>query len=257
MSILRRTFCFSLIAVLFFLTAHRLPAPIQEESPTPAPTEQATAKPKPKRTTKPKPKAEASESATNPVKVQPSLKQSRFAGTWVGTIPAFPTGPQATVLTVDPRETTMQHTWTDHPPSRVSTAEINGQTIQATFPNGVATYTFSLTPESDGTTARARLQAFMNDNTAVFRRVSESSPGTATKVSTTQSSQVSQPTAATSPMSAPVMSSSDLPVAKPVPNKPGFVYNPFDSNTKVLLDVRGKASGTKVKDPSGRLFIVP
>ena len=48
------------------------------------------------------------------------------------------------------------------------------------------------------------------------------------------------------------------PVAKPAPNKPGFVYNPFDPNSKVLLDVRGKASGTKLKDPfSGKLFIVP
>src|SRR5438552_14277559 len=37
-----------------------------------------------------------------------------------------------------------------------------------------------------------------------------------------------------------------LPVAKPVPNKPGFVYNPYDPNSKVLLDVRGKAAGTKL-----------
>jgi hypothetical protein len=49
-----------------------------------------------------------------------------------------------------------------------------------------------------------------------------------------------------------------LPVAKSVPDKPGFVYNPFDPNSKVLLDVRGKAAGTKLKDPfSGKLFIVP
>ncbi|PYL61930.1 MAG: hypothetical protein DMF24_05655 [Verrucomicrobia bacterium] len=49
-----------------------------------------------------------------------------------------------------------------------------------------------------------------------------------------------------------------LPVAKPVPNKPGFVNNPYDPNSKVLLDVRGKAAGTKLKDPfSGKLFITP
>jgi hypothetical protein len=49
-----------------------------------------------------------------------------------------------------------------------------------------------------------------------------------------------------------------LPVAKPVPNKPGFVYNPFDPTSKFLLDVRGKASGTKLVEPkSGKLFVVP
>jgi hypothetical protein len=49
-----------------------------------------------------------------------------------------------------------------------------------------------------------------------------------------------------------------LPVAKPVPNKPGFVYNPFDPNSRVLLDVRGKASGTKLVEPkAAKLFVVP
>jgi hypothetical protein len=49
-----------------------------------------------------------------------------------------------------------------------------------------------------------------------------------------------------------------LPVAKAVPNKPGFVYNPFDPNSKILLDIRGKPSGTKLIEPkSGKLFIAP
>jgi hypothetical protein len=53
MPILRRTFCFLLVAALLLVTAHRLPAPIQEvpESPTPAPEQSAN--PKPKRTIKP------------------------------------------------------------------------------------------------------------------------------------------------------------------------------------------------------------
>jgi hypothetical protein len=67
-------------------------------------------------------------------------------------------------------------------------------------------------------------------------------------------------TASTSQTTVSVASKSvgGLPVASPVPNKPGFVYDPFDPNTKVVLDVRGKASGTKLKDPfSGKLFITP
>lgn len=48
-----------------------------------------------------------------------------------------------------------------------------------------------------------------------------------------------------------------IPTAKPVPNKPGFVLSPFDPKTKAILDVRGIASGTKVKDKAGRIFIVP
>jgi hypothetical protein len=49
-----------------------------------------------------------------------------------------------------------------------------------------------------------------------------------------------------------------VPVAKAVPNKPGFVYNPFQPNSRVLLDVRGKPSGTKLIEPgSGKLFVVP
>jgi hypothetical protein len=60
--------------------------------------------------------------------------------------------------------------------------------------------------------------------------------------------------------SAPVVTntSGPVPVAKPVPDRPGFVYNPFDPNSRVLLDVRGKASGTKLIEPkSGKLFVVP
>jgi hypothetical protein len=47
-------------------------------------------------------------------------------------------------------------------------------------------------------------------------------------------------------------------VAKAVPGQPGFVYSPFDPNETRYLDVRGRASGTKIKDPAtGRLFIIP
>ena len=49
----------------------------------------------------------------------------------------------------------------------------------------------------------------------------------------------------------------DIPYAKPVPGKPGFVFSPFDPNGG-YVDVKGIAPGTKVKDPySGKIFLVP
>ncbi len=48
-----------------------------------------------------------------------------------------------------------------------------------------------------------------------------------------------------------------LPTAKPVPDKPGYVFSPFDPNGG-YVDVNGYTSGQKVKDPySGKIFLVP
>ena len=50
---------------------------------------------------------------------------------------------------------------------------------------------------------------------------------------------------------------SEFPTAKPVPGRPGLVYNPFDPNGG-YIDVSGYAPGSKVKDPdSKKIFIVP
>jgi len=244
-SILRRPFCFLLVATLFLVTAHRLPAPITEipESPTPTPTVAPTATPKPKTLPKPKPKSEASASATNPVRRQPSSKQSRFAGTWVGTMQTIPWGNWAVVLLIDANEATMSEQINGEKPI-VRPARRNGEMLQARFPAGLTTITWSLTPQSDGTTANVRFEAFMNDFSAVFRRTAD-----APSISSSTT-----PIA----LATPKTPQGEIPTAKAVPGKPGFVYNPFDPTAQQLLDVRGKASGTKVKDPtSGKLFIVP
>ena len=167
---MKRTLVPFLIVALFLISAHRLPAPIQEvpESPTPAPTVAPTAKPKPKPSATPKPKAEASETATNPASQQPSSKQSRFAGTWVGTMPEVPWGNVATELVVDQTETTMEWQESGKQKGRAK-ARLSGNALQASFQVGV-TATWSITPQPDGATARVRLQAFMNDQTAVFHR---------------------------------------------------------------------------------------
>lgn len=56
-------------------------------------------------------------------------------------------------------------------------------------------------------------------------------------------------------VSPPVMQDG-YPVARPVPDKPGFVFNPHNNH---VVDVRGIPSGTLVRDPSGsnKLFRVP
>ena len=47
-----------------------------------------------------------------------------------------------------------------------------------------------------------------------------------------------------------------LPYARPIPDKPGFVYNPYDD--KFVIDVRGVPPGTVANDPnSGKAFRVP
>lgn len=52
-------------------------------------------------------------------------------------------------------------------------------------------------------------------------------------------------------------SSSQFPTAKPVPGKPGLVFNPFKPNGG-YIDVGGYASGSKVKDPdTQKIFVVP
>lgn len=47
------------------------------------------------------------------------------------------------------------------------------------------------------------------------------------------------------------------PYAKPVPGKPGFVYNPFNPDGP-YIDVSGFSPGSKAKDPdTKKIFIVP
>ena len=57
--------------------------------------------------------------------------------------------------------------------------------------------------------------------------------------------------------SSPKQASSTLPTAKAVPDKPGYVFSPFDSGGR-YVDVSGYTPGTKVKDPwTDKIFIVP
>jgi hypothetical protein len=223
-----------LTIILAIASSHRLPAPVIEESQSPAPEETAKRK-------KSRPKTSAVEpgssgQARTVATPAPALPK-KFAGTWVGVMPEVPWGDVQTELVVNNTETTMS--WGDVGKKKTSAkTQLSGDTISARFPAGFTTAVWYITPQADGN-ANVRLTAFMNDQTAVFQRQSGSAPATA-------------------PATAPAQSSNEIPVAKPVPGKPGFVYSPFDPNETRYLDVHGHASGTKIKDPaSGKLFIVP
>jgi hypothetical protein len=85
------------------------------------------------------------------------------------------------------------------------------------------------------------------------------------QTASSQSSARTTPQAARSETTQPKPSSSaktsypqsEFPTAKAVPDKPGYVFSPFDSSGR-YVDVSGYASGTKVKDPwTDKIFVVP
>jgi hypothetical protein len=67
----------------------------------------------------------------------------------------------------------------------------------------------------------------------------------------------SKPSAKPSPSSQKSANATQFPVAKPVPGRPGLVFNPFNTSGG-YIDVSGYAPGSKVKDPdSKQIFVVP
>ena len=78
---------------------------------------------------------------------------------------------------------------------------------------------------------------------------SSKTPPVAYSETTQPEPRTSQPTQASS--------STAFPTAKAVPDKPGYVFSPFDSSGR-YVDVSGYSSGTKVKDPwTDKIFVVP
>ena len=85
-------------------------------------------------------------------------------------------------------------------------------------------------------------------------------PAATPRVAATESTSNAPRTTAPKVSPTPRMASaekSELPYARPVPGKPGYVFSPFDKNGG-YVDVTGFAPGSKVKDPySGKIFLVP
>ena len=86
-------------------------------------------------------------------------------------MPEVPWGDVQTELIVDPGETQIE--WQEKGIHRGSAkAQLNGNTLSARIPIGLTTAVWYITPNHDGTTANIRMTAFMNDDRAVFKRVS-------------------------------------------------------------------------------------
>jgi cytoskeletal protein RodZ len=224
-----RSFHFLVIALAICLIARRAPAPIVEpaENPTPVPTA-AEEISKPTAKTKHK-SSEAAQPTKSTESARPKPPQDRFAGTWSGKINQGIIGSVQFTLTWAPggsqvTEHTSLGTYS-HP------ATNNGQT--ATWKSGLLNeISWTFTPNSDGNSAHVTAKsAFGVNGDSTFQRGG---------------------------IPAVVKPPSEFPTAKPVPERPGFVYNPFDPTSRIYIDVRGKASGTKLIDPkSGKTFLVP
>jgi len=159
-----RSFRFFFVLLSILLIAQRSPAPIiEEEEPTPAPAAE-------EQPTKSKRKSGENSEASKPA--QPKKPKERFAGTWTGIMKTFPAGNQTTQIVIDSTETTMTVSWFGKTAS--SKAQLNGDTLQATFPPPAfqpEPHHWAITPQPDGVSARVHFQCFLNDFTAVFHRV--------------------------------------------------------------------------------------
>jgi hypothetical protein len=179
------------VLLSILLMAERSPAPIVEENPTPAPEQ--TAKPKARRAVESQPNRATTSSHAESAPA--SARAKKFVGSWVGTMPTIPWGNLPSVVTVDSTETAMAMSWYDadepgspkryrhfkpapanergHVAARpaFAAAHLDGDTLTATFSAPLlGSSTWSITPQPDGTTARVRMQAFMNNFTAVFQK---------------------------------------------------------------------------------------
>ncbi|HEY2138637.1 MAG TPA: hypothetical protein VGH00_01050 [Chthoniobacterales bacterium] len=129
---------------------------------------------------------------------------------------------------------------------------INGETQTTT--------TTTTTVASDAVTTPGRSVTPAPTSTQRRTTTTQSPPGTTVRPSPRPKSSpasVTEKSKASPSPSKTSSSQSQIPTAKPVPGKPGYVFSPFDASGG-YVDVTGYTSGQKVKDPySGKIFLVP
>jgi hypothetical protein len=135
-------------------------------------------------------------------------------------------------------------------PANYVRRHIDGQTETTT--------TTTTTATSDSVTTPGRTVTPATTNTQQRTTTSQSAPRT--RPSPSPKSSPATVTEKSKPLPSPSRSTSaqsQVPTAKPVPGKPGYVFSPFDPSGG-YVDVTGYTSGQKVKDPySGKIFLVP
>jgi hypothetical protein len=137
-------------------------------------------------------------------------------------------------------------------PANYVRRHINGETETTT--------TTTTTVASDSVTTPGRTVTPSTTNAQRRTTATENPPRTTVKPSSSPKSSPATVTEKSKPSpspSRPASTQSQLPTAKAVPGKPGYVFSPFDPSGG-YVDVTGYTSGQKVKDPySGKIFIVP
>lgn len=242
-----------LLGVTFLLiTALRLPAPISEETtPSPKPKQESTPKPKPKVESTPKPKP---------------TPNTSYAGTWSGNVVVTTSFDHSAdhkdyLIRISDDEKTVWLNWNDAgkalsgngfqaPCSRF------GETLSWSLTVGGRVFTGALRNSGNGS-AGFDSETRINDGDYAGQTLHY--VGTLTKAGVfVATDAASPPTTEAVAQPTPKARKGGLPVAQPVPNKPGYVYNPFDPTSKILVNVNGIRSGSRAKEPStGKLFIVP
>lgn len=157
---------------LFFVWAHRLPAPIQEQSPTPAPQE--STKPKPKGPIKPRVTSETSEGSTtrstsSATKTKAPSNRNRFDGVWSGKF-----GESEVLITITGSGTAISYLSVQSSHRAAAPATCDTTTARWTL-GGTCAWTF--TPNPDGKTALAIVKCSdlfgYKGPAIVFRKVSQ------------------------------------------------------------------------------------
>lgn len=216
---------------LLIAPAYRLPAPVIEIEESPSPQTESN---KP-RTHHSKSKATTPvPTVAGPVTPVPPTNQAGFAGIWVGTARISVWGSVQFTFIINSNGTTVREKSrlgaVTHP------ATCDGKIVS--FHSGALNETgWTLTPNADGRTAAVTCKGLLvGDQSITFQKQANSETTVA----------------------AILKPQSEIPKAKPVPGKPGYVYDPFDPSSIRILDARNIERGTKVQDPlSGKSFIVP
>ena len=137
-------------------------------------------------------------------------------------------------------------------PANYVRRHINGETETTT--------TTTTTATSDSVTTPGRTVTPSTTNTQRRTTTTENPPRSKPSPSPSPKSSPATVTEKSKPSSSPsrtTTTQAQIPTAKPVPGKPGYVFSPFDPSGG-YVDVTGYTSGQKVKDPySGKIFLVP
>ena len=116
------------------------------------------------------------------------------------------------------------------------------------------TTTTTTTPSSDTVTTPGRT---VTPSTTPAQRRTTTTTTRPNPTPHTSPATVTEKSKASPSPSRTTTSQAQIPTAKPVPGKPGYVFSPFDPSGG-YVDVTGYTSGQKVKDPySGKIFLVP